>query len=52
MLVLVNFHVFLPVILTEFGIAVFDRVGSFNQVIAKESVAGFNTFRVFGFKSA
>ncbi|MNM98969.1 hypothetical protein D3C81_1115170 [compost metagenome] len=52
MLVLEYFLVFLPVIFAEFFIAVFDRVGSFNQVIAKESVAGFDAFGVFTFKSA
>ena len=52
MLVLRHFVVFLPVIFTEFLIAVFHRVGSFNQVIAKESVAGTNAFGVFGLKRA
>jgi len=51
-LVLGYFAVFLPVVLAEFLIAVFYRVGSFNQVIVKESVAGFDTLGVFGFKSA
>ncbi len=52
MLVLRNFLVLLPVILTEFLIAVFHRVGSFNQVIAKESVAGFNACGVLCLEDA
>ena len=46
MLVLGHFLVFLPVIIAEFRIAVLHRVGSFNKVIAKGSVAGFNAFRI------
>src|SRR5690606_36514133 len=42
--------ILLPVILAEFRFAVFHRVGSFNQVVAKESVAGTNAFGVFGLK--
>lgn len=46
-LVLRDFFVFLAVIFTEFFIAVFHRVGSFNKVIAKESVAGFDSICIF-----
>lgn len=52
MLVLHDFFVFLRVVLAEFRIAISYRVGSFNQVIAKESVAGTDTFGIFGFKGA
>ncbi len=52
MLMLGHFREFLPVKLAEFRFAVFDRVGSFNQVIAKESVAGTNAFRILGLEGA
>ena len=51
MLMLRHFVVLFPVVFTEFRIAVFHRVGSFNQVVAKESVAGTNAFGIFGLKA-
>jgi len=51
-LMLRHFVVLFPVVFTKFRFAVFHRVGSFNQVIAKESVAGTNALSVFGLKAS
>jgi len=51
-LVLGYFTVFISVVLAEFIIAIFHRVGSCNQAIAKETIAGFNAFCIFRLKGA
>ena len=52
MLVLVDLFEFKVIVTPELGVASSHRVGSFQQVVAKESVAGFNHAGVLGFEIA
>ena len=50
MLVPVDLFEFEVVVAPELGVASSHRVGGFQQVIAEETVAGFDEFLILGFK--
>ena len=50
MLVLVHLFVFEGVVAPELGVASSHRIGGFQQVIAEETVTGFDELPILGFK--
>ena len=50
MLVLVNLLEFEVIVAPELGVASSHRVGGFQQIVAKETVAGLDELSVLGFK--
>ena len=52
MLVFIDLFEFEVVISPELGVASSHRVGGFQQVVAEETIAGFDELGVLGFKAA
>ena len=50
MLVLIDLFIFEVIVAPELGVASSHGVGGFQQVVAKETIAGLDEFPVLGFK--